>query len=399
MGAGIIKFLPGLAGTIQLTSALPNLSKNIEINGPGANALTVRRNSGGDYRILTIDNGTNAGPTVTICGLTITNGSAIGGGIYNDHGTVTVLNCVLSGNTGGGFIGAGGIYADGNGSGSAATHLRHSTFSGNNAPGAFGGGAYNSANGTGSATMSVENCTFSANSANNGGAGIFNFGGNAAGNATLTVLNTTFFGQNGQAIFNDKDGTGTAALTIGNTILKHGVGANFANDGTITSQGHNLSSDGAGGSFGPTGPGGHLNATGDKRSTDPLLDVLADNGGPTPTHAMMAGSQAINMGSDVLAPGFDQRYYLRAGVADIGAFEFGGAPIRITSINRLANQHIMLEAQGVSNAAYTLKILPDLESDTPTFVSVNANSSGLIQYDDDGAVGQTKRFYQVLVLP
>src|SRR5688572_25429302 len=40
--------------TINLSAALPNLSSNVTIQGPGANILTVRRDTGGEYRIFTI---------------------------------------------------------------------------------------------------------------------------------------------------------------------------------------------------------------------------------------------------------------------------------------------------------------------------------------------------------
>src|SRR5262245_42755487 len=76
-GDDTIDFQPGLTGTINLTSALPNLSSNIDMQGPGAASLTVRRNSGGSYRIFTVA----GGATVLISGLTISNGTD--GGILN----------------------------------------------------------------------------------------------------------------------------------------------------------------------------------------------------------------------------------------------------------------------------------------------------------------------------
>ena len=60
------------SGTIQLAGALPGLSSNIDLQGPGADQLTVRRDTGGTYRIFTVARGA----TVTLSGLTITNGSA-----------------------------------------------------------------------------------------------------------------------------------------------------------------------------------------------------------------------------------------------------------------------------------------------------------------------------------
>lgn len=55
---------------------------------------------------------------------------------------------------------------------------------------------------------------------------------------------------------------------------------------------------------------------------DPLLGALADNGGPTQTRALNAGSPALNNGNDAACPGTDQRGVLRnQGGCDIGAYE------------------------------------------------------------------------------
>src|SRR5262249_27165898 len=82
-------------GTINLAGALPDLSTNIDMQGPGANLLTVLRDSGGDYRIFTV----TGSPTVTLSGLTIANGlTADGGGIYVAGGNLTLANSVLAAN-------------------------------------------------------------------------------------------------------------------------------------------------------------------------------------------------------------------------------------------------------------------------------------------------------------
>ena len=89
-------------GTVNLTGALPNLSSNLDIEGPGADEFTVRRDSGGDYRILTVTgNNTNE---VSISGITVSNGNlrfgSGGGGIQNQgNGTLTISGCTISGNT------------------------------------------------------------------------------------------------------------------------------------------------------------------------------------------------------------------------------------------------------------------------------------------------------------
>ncbi len=69
----VINFSSGLQGTIHLTSALPDLSNNIALNGPGASDLTVQRDpSAVDFSVLVV----NSGVTVDLSGLTITGGDA-----------------------------------------------------------------------------------------------------------------------------------------------------------------------------------------------------------------------------------------------------------------------------------------------------------------------------------
>ena len=66
---------------------------------------------------------------------------------------------------------------------------------------------------------------------------------------------------------------------------------------------------------------------------DPLLGPLQYNGGPTLTPAVRSDSPAVNR-CDPEAPPLDQRGYFRAGVSDIGAYEFGGTiPISMGNIS------------------------------------------------------------------
>ena len=82
---------------------------------------------------------------------------------------------------------------------------------------------------------------------------------------------------------------------------------------TITSGGSNVISDG---SCNPNG-------TTDQSFTDALLGPLADNGGPTLTHALLAGSPAIDAADAGVCPATDQRGVARPQGAgcDVGAFE------------------------------------------------------------------------------
>ena len=84
-----------------------------------------------------------------------------------------------------------------------------------------------------------------------------------------------------------------------------------------------------------SGTGCPSDGTGDLTTTTPasvLSPTLANNGGPTFTHALLAGSPAINAGNPA-DPGsvdracalLDQRGFTRPDRCDIGAYEFGGA--------------------------------------------------------------------------
>jgi hypothetical protein len=120
----------GISGTITLSTGQLVVGTSVTINGPGANMLAADGNHAS--RVFNV----GSGKTVTISGLTITNGSAsTGGGIYNDHATLTVTNSTISGNSA--TDGGGGILNDGK-FGSATLTITNSTISGNSAPAGAG---------------------------------------------------------------------------------------------------------------------------------------------------------------------------------------------------------------------------------------------------------------------
>jgi hypothetical protein len=294
-----INFSVTTPATITLTTGELLVNKNFIISGPGADQLSVNGNAAS--RVFHIA----SGKTVTISGLTITNGSAtgnhpddFGGGIYSDHATLTVSDCTISGNS---ATSGAGIFSDGENSGSATLTVTNSTLSGNstnnNGGGIFSGGVF-----SGSATLTINNSTFSGNSATaiisgGSGGGIYN-------QSALTINNSTFSGNSatngGGGVFNTGVLSGSATLTLGSTIFKTGaLGENIFNDsGSVTSLGYNLSSDDA---------AAFLNQTGDQNSTDPMLGPLQDKGGPTFTHALLTGSPAIDKGKNFSGSTTDQR--------------------------------------------------------------------------------------------
>ena len=89
--AGGSTILFATSGTITLQSALPAISHDVYMVGPGANTLSVSGN--GAYQVFDMQNSA----TAAISGLTITDGSSgsNGGGIEND-GTLTLTNCTVS---------------------------------------------------------------------------------------------------------------------------------------------------------------------------------------------------------------------------------------------------------------------------------------------------------------
>jgi hypothetical protein len=198
-GDDVIVF--ALTGTITLASALPALTDNSAITGPGTNLLTISGNNA--VRVFSA----NAGTTNTISGLTIANGLATGyangAGIAN-AGKLTILNCALLNNTNlGGWGGA--VFNSGN------LAILNSTFSGNQVTGENGlGGAYFAAPGAGggaaglggglcslTGTLLINGCTFISNSATGGNGGAETGGAGRGGGIT---------GGQGGGGFNDTPG-------------------------------------------------------------------------------------------------------------------------------------------------------------------------------------------------
>src|SRR5205807_804026 len=101
------------------------------------------------------------------------------------------------------------------------------------------------------------------------------------------------------------------------------------NHGTVNSLGHNLIGNNTGFSFSPI-PRDLIGTA--SSPIEPVIIPLENNGGPTPTHALLMASPAIDAGDNSAAPGNDQRGLSRIldgngdnlAVIDIGAFERSG---------------------------------------------------------------------------
>ena len=97
-GRDTIDFAPSVTGTITLLSALPDLSTDIVIDGPGPAALSAARSRADgtpNFRIFTVASGAE----VSITGVTISGGHEVfGGGILNS-GSLTLTDCAVRGNS------------------------------------------------------------------------------------------------------------------------------------------------------------------------------------------------------------------------------------------------------------------------------------------------------------
>jgi hypothetical protein len=342
-GGGILNF-----GTLVLNDSLVT---NNASNANGAGIYSDGEASvGGTNGDVTLNNSTVSNNRAGV------DGSGNGGGIYMvDGGTLTLDHSRVTGNLAGVLTDAGfggGIFQ----SDSAPVVLINSTISDNEAPDAGGGlrivgsltvsgstisgndadtdndgGHQGGAISNQGGTVVLANSTISGNSAASGG-GIYN-SSDEEGSVTLTnvtvALNTSDPLGSNSGIHNEGLAT---AVTIQNSLFVN----NTVNcSGPVTSLGNNLSSD-------ATCVDGSV--TGDlANNANANIGPLQDNGGPTDTHALLDGSDAIDAGDDTAcaAPpvnNMDQRGVTRpqdgdgdgTPACDIGAYELESQLVSLT---------------------------------------------------------------------
>ena len=297
-----ITFAPSLLGeTITLTMGELLISQPVSIIGPGADLLTI--NADQLSRIFSVDDGTADNIEVEIAGLTLTGGRTetpagenfrIGsGGAVRSFESLSVRESTISGNTTVGVAFGGGIFTGESGD----LTVRNSTLSGN---AAYSGGAIINYS-TGPAL--IDNTTISGNTATSyAGGGIFNQHDLTITNSTITenIVNTvsSFAGAGGLHTRGNKN------VEISNTIIAGNqrqtasglVDDDVRDTNSQLSVDHNL--------FGVVisddivdGVDGNMVGV-----TDPNLGPLADNGGPTLTHALLPGSPAIDAIEPLITP-------------------------------------------------------------------------------------------------
>ncbi|MBI5757713.1 MAG: tandem-95 repeat protein, partial [Planctomycetales bacterium] len=279
-GDDTINFAANVTGTINLSSALPPLSSNIDIRGPGANLLDVHRNAETQFTVFRVVPSAN----VQISGITISNGSVEtissiypGGGILN-AGTLTLDAVTIEKNVadlGGGIAN----FVDG------VLIVRNSTISENNGL-LSGGGIYHSGRSLSVISSTIDgNVSFGRGGIGTGG-GILNDSRSNGG--TFTLTNST--------VTNNRSLAGAGIWSVGpaflgNSIIARNPAIARQSDllGTFTSLDFNLI-------------GVRTDVTFNGVTThhvvgDPLLGPLQYNGGPTKTRAPQPGSPALDAGN------------------------------------------------------------------------------------------------------
>jgi hypothetical protein len=363
-------------GVIELSTALPTITEDVSISGPGAGILTIRPEPGAatGFRIFNFGNGVEG----SMRRVTVSGGVAEeGGGISNGNGTLTLEGVVIAGNEafnegsieamarGGGVFSAGrlilreavvrdnrasaeshdsGAYAAGGGIYSAGVLTMEATTVNGNVVSAVASGASGAtAEGGGLRVITgqseIKRSTISGNSATaDGGTAQAARGGGIKG---------TLLGVSGSTIVRNAVGSPEIAaganlesggmMGFSNSIVAEPLGGGDNCSGIIASGGFNLDEDGS----------CEFEVEGDLAGVAAGLDpVLRMNGGPTPTHALLPGSAAIDRGKS-FGMAVDQRGLPRPSDfaeisnseggdgSDIGAFELqapSAEPARVSVV-------------------------------------------------------------------
>ncbi len=317
-------------GDLNLTSPL-SVDQTIAIVGAGAASTIIDANQ--------IDGviSVAATRTASISHISIRNGNrrgdqSLGGGVRNVFGSLSIIECVIENNRsfhGGGISSSGTlgivhstirsntVLHEGGGININSGHVvvRNSTIHNNGADN--GGAIYNRG------ALHIINSTISTNYANSNGGGIY-------GQQFTALYNTSVIGNDADHDRDQNGGIGggvytrtrfvvSNSLIAGNTVVDSPIYDDC--NGTLEAYGRNFFYDRTGCSIPNPGSGlVSLNTIG----------PLQDNGGPTWSHALSPGSEAINIqfpcaDENNMSLTVDQRGAPRivGGFCDAGAFEHG----------------------------------------------------------------------------
>jgi hypothetical protein len=368
VGSDTIKFNLPANSTITLGTALPAITSAVDIQGPGADQLTV--DGGNGVRVV----GVTVNGSTTISGLTIAHGKCVQGcGLQNAGGTVKLDHVIVDHNvatqSGGtnAFPEGGGIFNQGtmtltlstvsnntvsasgassqnvprgggvlNANGGSLT-VDRSTLVGNTATASGGGGSFTNAAGGGIsnfATLNVAQSAIDGNVVHASGGTVANTAqGGGISNANSASVHVSL----DRATIAENSATGSgpgidihsgglvvdgASFAITSSTIASNSAPMYANlSGSATTVRNSIVANPLGGgascSSHPTSQGYNVdsgtscgfNQATDKPSTNPMLDSggIADNGGPTKTIALQPGSPAIDQGLSSAGETADQR--------------------------------------------------------------------------------------------
>ncbi len=317
--------------------------------------------------------------TLTLSNCTLEGGRAnAGGDIWSGGaGTLTIDRCTISGGEAtdvGITNAAGGGLSLSNG----ATVITNSTISGNWTAGSGGGIDVQSG------TLSLSNVTISGNTAGSAG-------GISSNGAVLTLAHVTFannVGFPGAVAHYSFDGSRKA--TAVNSVFANGLYGNCQSSGpgfNFVSQGGNLES----------GTDCHFTLGTDRQNADARLGPLVENGGSTQTHALLAGSDAINAATSAGCTATDQRGIARpkGPACDSGAFEFESSE----TYKATRTVPILLDVAGAGGTHFTSELTLANRGSLPVSIALTYTAASALGATGSGTVNESLIEGQALLMP
>ncbi|MEO1527261.1 MAG: FG-GAP-like repeat-containing protein [Planctomycetota bacterium] len=387
-GADTISFAEDLAGqTIVLTQGELAIRDSVTIIGLGADQLTIS----GDNQFRVFADLGSGSRVIAISDLTIADGFGNAGAYLSLGGDTTFRRVVMSGND---SIPGGGstiLVAFGR------LTIEDSSI------------VNNGSNGVGAIRLqdmqtTITNTTISGNATR--GISVFN----SSSNQDKLSLNSVTIANNASDGIEVVANNSTTLIEYQNTLFSNTTNRRSitarANDVglaglSIVSLGHNLLDDT------PEGLAAHDADPSDLRDTDPLLGELADNGGPTPTHALLPGSPAIDAGP--IGGLFTDQQVVSD--SEIGASSVSAADINgdghVDVVSSRGNEVVWHENDGAENfterfisafdGAVSASIAADLDGDgnvdviSATNFQNGVTDRGVFWHENDGSGNFTRR--------
>jgi hypothetical protein len=373
--------ITGSPGTITLAAGqLPTIDEPLYIDGPGAATLTVDANHGS--RVLFIDNAT----AVTVDGLTLTGGSANsiterGAAIYAANTALVVSGSVVSGSSVTNGVGGGGIWAN-----HGSLSIQSSTISGNSATGtdSEGGGilaAYLT-------SLSIAGSEISGNSVS--GNGVSGGGINVYQSGTATIANSTIAGNGAGGITAAFQGAGllsdlTSVMISDSTISGNQAAGGFAGlsiqASPVTIEDSTFTQNNVTGAY---SSGGALNVS---SASDPFTlrssTIVGNNGGYSDGGVYWGGPGAATIQNTIVAGNTATNSPDLDGPFD-AAFDLFGSTSGATVNTTVTGSNIVGQSPQLGlladNGDGTLTMLPDATSP-----AIDCGSDSISSFDQRGA--------------